>query len=229
MKLKKETPLITIVLLPFIYLAYIWNELPENVPLHWNLEGEIDRYGDKSELLIIPFVMPLLVYLIFLVVPEIDPKNKLNKMGNKLQSIKFLITTIMSILALFIIYSVKNQSISNPNYIILSIGLLFIILGNYFKTIKPNYFIGIRTPWTLENETVWKKTHTLGGTMLFIGGILILFSSLFLEKQNNFILFIVITNVVVIIPIVYSYLKFQKLKKQEVLEVERKKHNLKKR
>ena len=81
MKLKKETPLITIVLLPFIYLAYIWNELPENVPLHWNLEGEIDRYGDKSELLIIPFVMPLLVYLIFLVVPEIDPKNKLNKMG----------------------------------------------------------------------------------------------------------------------------------------------------
>ncbi|MBL6647692.1 MAG: SdpI family protein [Flavobacteriaceae bacterium] len=229
MKLKKETPLITIVLLPFIYLAYIWNELPENVPLHWNLEGEIDRYGDKSELLIIPFVMPLLVYLIFLVVPEIDPKNKLNKMGNKLQSIKFLITTIMSILALFIIYSVKNQSIANPNYIILSIGLLFIILGNYFKTIKPNYFIGIRTPWTLENETVWKKTHTLGGTMLFIGGILILFSSLFLEKQNNFILFIVITNVVFIIPIVYSYLKFQKLKKQEVLEVERKKHNLKKR
>lgn len=213
MYLKKELPILVIVLLPFIYLAYIWNELPSKVPIHWNIKGEIDRYGDKTELIIIPFLLPLLVYLIFLVVPKIDPKNKLNKMGGKLQTIKFLLTTFMSILALFIIYTAKNQSFTNPNYIVLIIGVLFIILGNYFKTIKPNYFIGIRTPWTLENETVWKKTHKLGGKMWFIGGVLIVILSPFLSKSLNFTIFMIITGVITIIPIAYSYLIYKNEKK----------------
>ena len=213
MNLKKELPLIAIVLLPFVYLAYIWNQLPEKVPMHWNIKGEIDRYGDKIELIIIPILLPLLVYVIFLVVPKIDPKNKLNKMGNKLQTIKVLLTTFMSILALFIIYSAKNQSFTNPNYIVLLIGILYIILGNYFKTIKANYFIGIRTPWTLENETVWKETHKLGGKMWFVGGIIVVLSSLILDKRPNFTIFLIITGIITIIPIVYSYLLIRNEKK----------------
>lgn len=213
MNLKKELPLITIVLLPFIYLAYIWNQLPEKVPMHWNIKGEIDRYGEKIELIIIPILLPLLVYIIFLVVPKIDPKNKLNKMGNKLQSIKFLLTTFMSILALFIIDAAKNESFTNPNYIVLSIGILYIIFGNYFKTIKANYFIGIRTPWTLENETVWKKTHKLGGKLWFVGGIIVVITSLILEKETNFTIFLIITGIITIIPIVYSYLIFKNERK----------------
>ncbi len=213
MKLRNEIPLITIVLLPFIYLAYIWKELPEKVPIHWNIKGEIDRFGDKSELLLIPILLPLLIYIIFLIVPKIDPKNKITKMGNKYQHIKILLTTFMSILALFIIYSAKNQSFSNPNYIVLLIGILYIILGNYFKTIKANYFIGIRTPWTLESETVWKETHKLGGKMWFVGGIIIVISSLILDKQPNFTLFMIVTGIITIIPITYSYLKYKKIEK----------------
>lgn len=216
MKLKQEIPLIVIVLLPFIYLAYVWNQLPEKVPIHWNIKGEIDRYGEKIELLLIPFLLPFLVYIIFLVIPKIDPKNKLNKMGNKLQTLKVWMTTLMSILALFIIYSAKNQSFANPNYIVLLIGVLYIILGNYFKTIKANYFIGIRTPWTLENETVWRETHKLGGKMWFIGGIIVVLSSLILDKQPNFILFLIITGIISIIPIVYSYIIFKKEKKNGI-------------
>jgi len=211
MKLKNEIPLIAIVSLPFIYLAYIWNELPEKVPMHWNIKGEIDRFGEKSELLLIPILLPLLVYIIFLIVPKIDPKNKIRKMGNKYQHIKILLTTFMSILALFIIYTAKNQSFANPNYIVLLIGILYIILGNYFKTIKANYFIGIRTPWTLENETVWKETHKLGGKMWFISGVIVVISSLILDKQPNYILFMIITGIITIVPIAYSYFKFKNL------------------
>lgn len=213
MKLKNEIPLIAIVSLPFIYLAYIWNELPEKVPMHWNIKGEIDRFGEKSELLLIPILLPLLVYIIFLIVPKTDPKNKISKMGNKYQHIKILLTTFMSILALFIIYTAKNQSFANPNYIVLLVGILYIILGNYFKTIKANYFIGIRTPWTLENETVWKETHKLGGKMWFVGGIIVVISSLILEKQLNFTIFMIITGIITIIPIAYSYFKFKKIGK----------------
>ena len=80
MNLKKELPLIGIVLLPFVYLAYIWNQLPAQVPMHYNIEGEIDRYGNKSELILIPIMTSLLIYLIFLAVPYIDPKKQIQKM-----------------------------------------------------------------------------------------------------------------------------------------------------
>ena len=209
MKLQKELPIIAIVLLPFIYLAYIWNQLPAQVPMHWNSNGEIDRYGDRLELISIPILLPLLVYIIFSIVPMVDPKKKLNKMGNKLQMLKVLLTITMSILALIIIYSAKNQSLTNPNYILLVIGVLYIIFGNYFKTLKANYFIGIRTPWTLESESVWKETHKLAGKMWFVGGIIVVFSSLILNKAQNYTLFLIITAIISLIPIIYSYVSFK--------------------
>jgi uncharacterized membrane protein len=210
---RKDLPIIAVVLLPFIYLAYIWNDLPEEVPLHWNIRGDVDKYGSKFELLLIPILLPLLVYLIFLIVPKIDPKNKIQKMGGKYQSLKAILTIFMSGLALFIMYAANNESVKNPNYIVLIIGLLFVFLGNYFKTIKPNYFIGIKTPWTLENETVWKETHSLAGKMWFVGGLIIVFSSLILSKEANFTLFTVITVIIASVPVIYSYIFFKQLEK----------------
>lgn len=212
MNLKKELPLIIIVLLPFIYLAYVWDQLPEKIPVQWGINGEISRYGDKIELLLMTILLPLFVYIIFLIAPKIDPKNKLTKMGNKFQILKFLVISIQSILALLIIYYAEHQSIANPNYIVLILGVLYIVLGNYFQTVKANYFIGIRTPWTLENETVWNKTHKLAGKMWFGGGILAVLSSLILNNQQNVILFLIISGIITIIPVLYSYLAFKNLK-----------------
>lgn len=210
MNLKKELPLIGIVLLPFVYLAYVWNQLPAQVPMHYNIEGEIDRYGNKSELILIPIMTSLLIYLIFLAVPYIDPKKQIQKMGGKYDTLKFFITTFMSILALFIIYTAKNRTLTDPDYILLGCGVLFLILGNYFKTLKANYFIGIRTPWTLESESVWKQTHKLAGKIWFLGGLLIILSCLILDGKTNFIVFICITAIMVLVPVLYSYLLFRK-------------------
>lgn len=218
LKLTKELPIMAIVALPFIYLAYIWNDLPDRVPMHWNLKGEVDRYGDKTELLIIPFALPLLVYLIFLIVPLIDPKNKIKEMGSKYSSVKVLLTAFMSILAIFIIYTAKNESIYNPNFIFLFIGIMYVLLGNYFKTFKPNYFIGIRTPWTLENEEVWKATHELAGKLWFAGGLMVVLACVSLSKDYILYLFIAITIIITIIPLVYSYFKFQRVTKQNIYE-----------
>jgi len=210
MSLKKELPLIVIVLIPFIYLGYIWNGLPETVPTHWNINGEIDGWSSKSTLLLIPFLLPVLIYTLLTIVPKIDPKKKIEAMGNKFYDIKFLLTLFMSVLSLFILYSSKSQSFTNPNIILLLIGILYVILGNYMKTFKPNYFIGIRTPWTLENETTWKKTHKMAGKYWFFGGLIIITSSLILDKKPNFTLFITITTIIAIIPIVYSFLLYKK-------------------
>lgn len=131
-------------------------------------------------------------------------------MGGKYDTLKFIITTFMSILALFIIYTAKNQTLTDPDYILLGCGVLFLILGNYFKTLKANYFIGIRTPWTLESESVWKATHKLAGKIWFLGGLLIILSCLILDGKTNFIVFMCITAIMVLVPVLYSYLLFRK-------------------
>lgn len=210
MKIKKDLPLWCIILLPFIYLAYIWNGLPESIPIHWNASGEIDGYGNKNSLILVPILLPLLTYIILSIVPKIDPKKKIDNMGNKYNTITFIITLFMSVLALFILYSSKSQTLTNPNIIFILLGLLFAVLGNFMKTFKPNYFIGIRTPWTLESETVWKKTHILGGKIWLIGGLLLVCFSVIFNKQLNATLFVITTVMMTLIPTIYSYLEFKK-------------------
>jgi len=209
---KKELPVIGIVLLPFIYLAYIWNSLPEQVPMHWNLKGEIDNWGSKYSLIGLTFLLPVFTYVLMLVIPKIDPKKSMESMGGKYYQFKFILVAFMSVLALFIIHISKNQKLSNPNMIVILVGILFVFMGNYFKVIKQNYFIGIKTPWTIENEEVWKLTHLLAGKMWVIGGIVIVICSLVLPENINFYFLISITAVISIVPIVYSYLIYKKLK-----------------
>lgn len=209
--LRKELPYILLALIPFIYLAFIWNNLPETVPMHWNGKGEIDRYGSKNELWGIVAMLSGLGYFLFLIIPKIDPRGKLEKMGNKLDNLRLILALFMSAMATYIIYSVQ-QTESKPTLIFTLIGLLFAGLGNYFKTIKPNYFIGIRTPWTLENEEVWKKTHLFGGKLWFIGGLLIFILSLIIPNDISAYLMISVTIFISVVPIIYSYLEFKKLK-----------------
>lgn len=212
MNFKKEFPLILIALIPFLYLSFIWTSLPEKVPLHWNAAGIADRWGGKAQLLMIPFLLPVLVYAIFSITPILDPKRKIQYMGNKYYQLKFLIVLIMSVLATFILYATKRQSFFSPNTIIMLAGLLFAVLGNYLPTLKPNYFIGIRTPWTLENETVWKKTHQLAGKFWFPGGLLIIILT-FIIKDLKILhtSFIVITIVIAVIPMIYSYFAYKRI------------------
>lgn len=209
--LKKELPYILIALIPFIYLAFIWNKLPDTVPMHWNVKGEIDRFGSKDELWGLTAMLSGLGYFLFLIIPKIDPKGKLSKMGNKLNNLRLMMALFMSALSMLIIYSVQ-QAESKPTLIFALIGLLFAGLGNYFKTIKPNYFIGIRTPWTLENEEVWKKTHLFGGKLWFAGGLLIFILSLIIPIVYSFYVLMTVTVIISIIPIIYSYIEFKKLK-----------------
>ncbi|GAA3750590.1 SdpI family protein [Flavobacterium ginsengisoli] len=213
LEFKKELPLIGIVLIPFIYLGTVWNSLPEIVPIHWNSKGEIDGWGNKFTLIGMLFILPVFTYLIMSVISKIDPKKKMSLMGGKLYQLKFVLVLFMSILALFIIYSTKSQSISIPSFIFVLVGALFVILGNYFKVIQPNYFIGIKTPWTLENQEVWKKTHLFAGKLWFIAGFIIIVGSLIFESSAFSKVFLTIVFGIAIIPIVYSYLKYRSLKK----------------
>ena len=117
-KLKKEIPYLILTLVPFGYLAAIWKQLPESVPMHWNGNGEIDRYGAKSELIITIFMLVGITYLLFLILPSIDPKQKIQNMRNKWHNLRFLLTLFMSGLAIFILHSIQQKN-SNPGMVII--------------------------------------------------------------------------------------------------------------
>ena len=209
----KELVLWALILLPYAYLATIWNELPEKVPTHFNIEGVANGWSDKTTLLFIPGALGVGIYILMLVTPFLDPKNRIQQMGEKFYTFRFMLTLFTSVLMTYILYSSKEGSLKNPNMLIALIGALFAILGNYFQTIRPNYFIGIRTPWTLENEQVWKKTHLLGGRIWMAGGILIIVLS-FLIKDNHslMIAFGILSLIMVIIPVIFSYAEFKREK-----------------
>ena len=210
---RKELPIIAIVLIPFIYLAFLWNTLPEKVPTHWNLSGEIDGWGDKYSLIGLLFLLPVLTYFLMVIIPKIDPKKRIYLMGGKYYQLKFILVVLMSTLAVFILHITKNQSFSNPNLNYAFIGILIVVMGNYFKVIQPNYFLGIRTPWTLENKEVWKSTHTFASKFWVIGGFVIVLGGLILETDSFSVAFITLVILLVVVPMVYSYIKFREIEK----------------
>ena len=214
LELKKELPIIGIVLTPFVYLAIIWDSLPQRVPIHWNYKGEIDNWGDKFSLVLILFLLPVLMYVLMTFIPKIDPKKRISLMGGKFYQLKFFLVLFMSVVALLILYTTKERSVNNPNLVFALLGVLLMIFGNYFKVIQPNYFIGIRTPWTLENSEVWKATHAFAGKIWLIGGFVLVLGGLVLNDAFRNV-FVSIILILALIPIVYSFIKFKQIQKRD--------------
>ncbi|MTH18050.1 SdpI family protein [Flavobacterium sp. LC2016-01] len=215
LELKKELPIIGIVLIPFAYLAFIWNSLPEKVPVHWNMNGEIDSWGSKSFLVVIVFILPVLMYAVMFAAAKLDPKKRISLMGKKFYNLKFFMVSFMSALAVFLLYVSKNQSASNPNLMYILVGILLMVMGNYFKVIQPNYFIGIRTPWTLESQEVWKATHTFAGKLWFFGGLIIVLGGIIFSGFIFAKAFVGIGFTLAFVPVAYSFIKFKQLEKKQ--------------
>jgi len=209
----KESVLWVLILLPYLYLATLWQALPDKVPTHFNYEGVADGWSGKNFILFIPTGLGAFMYLLMLALPYIDPKKKLRDMGEKYTSLRFMFTIFFSMLSFYLLYVTKEGSMKHPNLLIAIIGILFAMLGNYFQAIRPNYFIGIRTPWTLENEEVWKKTHHLAGRLWMVSGILITILSFIISSNLTLIIvFLSMVVVMVLVPVVFSYTAFKKLK-----------------
>jgi uncharacterized membrane protein len=200
-------------LIPVIYLAVTWNSLPPKVAMHFDLKGNPDRYGSKTELLVMALVLGLMSIAVFYILANIyriDPKKYAAENKDRLQRLGFVIGVFMSALACFIIYSsVKEGFEVGINYVFAAVGLLYCFIGNYMHTIKPNYFAGFRLPWTLNNEENWRKTHLLGGKLWFVGGLIIAVVCLLLPDTISIVAFFTITMIMVIIPTVYSYRLFK--------------------
>jgi uncharacterized membrane protein len=205
-----------IMAVPAIYLAIIWNKLPEKVVMHYDLEGNPDRYGSKSELIILAVVLiavNALTYLLLTNMYRIDPKKYAAENKDRLHSIALAVSVFIAALLCFIIYSSLDGSVKLSMGLVFSgVGLLFAVIGNYLPNLKPNYFAGLRLPWTLENEENWRKTHRLAGKLFFSGGLILAIICLFTPPVASIIIFFVGTMIITIIPCVYSYKLYKRQK-----------------
>jgi uncharacterized membrane protein len=199
-------------LIPLIYLGYLWTSLPEQVPTHFTAEGP-DRWSSRTSLIFMPGLLTPGICLLFLALPYLDPKGKLSQMGSKYTSLRFLLTLFFCLLSCYLLYISSTGTLARPEILTALIGALFIVLGNYFQTVRPNYFLGLRTPWTLEDEEVWKSTHKMGGKLWLGAGILILLLSFTLEKGLLDLAMPVIIIIMVVVPLVYSFVAYQRKKR----------------
>jgi uncharacterized membrane protein len=141
---------------------------------------------------------------------NVDPKkNAYDKFNKQYYMIFFLVSLLMLVIELYTIAFSLNMKIFNINIIMpFAVGLLFAIIGNSMPKFKQNFYAGIRTSWTLADDDVWFKTHRLGGKIWFIGGILMMIS-VFLPDVLKTIVFFTVVALIVVVPIIYSYIIYK--------------------
>lgn len=203
-----------VILIPAAYLAFVWNSLPASIPMHFDLEGNADRYGSRYELLTMIGILTAVNVAVYLLLPNIyriDPKKYAGENKSRLYRITCAVVIFLAAVLCMMIYSsVRGNIKAGAQFMIPAMGLLFAILGNYMYTIKPNYFAGFRLPWTLNNDENWRKTHLLGGKLFFGGGLLIAVCGLFTSFKVSVIILFAILTLTVIITCIYSYRLYKK-------------------
>jgi uncharacterized membrane protein len=204
---------IVLALLPLGYLLYIYDQLPATVPVHFGADGKPNAFGPRSELFEVEGLLSgvsILVYLLMKYLPAIDPKKQVKYGQKRFQQLGLGITVFMAAMSICITTAAINKTFKTDKLIPSLIGLLFVFLGNIIYNIKPNYFAGVRTPWTLEDENNWRATHHLAGKVWVAGGIIVTVVRLLLPPETGAHIFIPCVIAMALIPVAYSYIYFKK-------------------
>jgi len=196
--MKSKLTWLEVVLLaaPFVVLAIYWNGLPSLIPVHWNIRGQVDGWGEKIPgLFLLPLCMVFVVVLLR-VLPRFDPRLQRtfgdeSRMPSVLPIIRVAVLALLNAIFLVQIAESLGKSVACSRIIMICVLLFLVILGNYLGNVRPNYFVGIRTPWTLENAETWRATHRLGGRLMFFGALILLVAQLFLSEATFGVLFVV--------------------------------------
>lgn len=200
-----------ITLLPILFGVTVWNKLPEKLPTHWGPDGSPDQYSSK---LFAVVCLPLIVFALHwltILFSGLDPKNK--RQNNKVFGLVFWICPAVSVLCSAFTYAAGLNFEFNVSGICMAfMGILFIVTGNYMPKCKQNFTIGIKIPWTLNDEDNWNATHRFAGKVWVIGGILSL-PTAFLPA-NIVIWTLVVIIPLALLPIIYSGVYHKKHSKE---------------
>ena len=194
-----------IILLPILAGVLLWGQLPDPMPTHWNAVGEVDGWSSKPFAVFgLPFILAAAQWLCLLATGA-DPKKKNH--SDKMIHLVLWIIPVMSVVLHTITYlTALGYGVRMEVVMPVLMGLIFTIIGNYMPKCKQNYTIGIKIPWTLNNEENWNKTHRFAGWLWTFCGVAIMLTGFL----GSFWIFLPIALLMVIVPVLYSYLLHRK-------------------
>jgi len=203
---------ILIIIISFAIAIYLYPSMSDPMPAHWNAAGQVDSFMPKFWGLFLMPIVSIAILLLFVAIPRIDPlKKNIDKFRSYFDG--FIVIILMFFMYIHILTLMWSMNITfNMTQMILpAIGLLFIYLGFIMDKLKRNWFIGIRTPWTLSSDRVWEKTHRVGGIVFKFAGVITFFGVVFQSIALWLLLIPIIIGIIYLFA--YSYFEFQKEKK----------------
>ncbi|NBR56689.1 MAG: DUF1648 domain-containing protein [Chitinophagia bacterium] len=198
---------------PLVYAAYVYPNLPDTIPTHFNISGEADAYGGKDSIFLGPGIMAVVGIFVFILlsnIKSIDPIRYKSADDGLYKKFALFTVAFLSMISFIIVFSASSHAIAIGKLLLPALGLFFAGFGWYMPKIHQNYFAGFKLPWTLENENNWNETHKLAGKIWMYGGFVQAVATLFLPNVAGFIVFFSITFIMVIIPTVFSYRMFKR-------------------
>lgn len=193
---------------PIAYLLISWDSIPESFTTRVEFKKAFVETQTRQELLVATITLALtgaLLYILMRNLKKVDPKVNDSTPKAAFHKLGLTITLFLVILNYFFISSVKNEWIINTPVLVAFIGLFIAMVGNYMNNLKPNYYAGIRLPWTLKDAENWRRTHSLAGKLWFAGGILLIITSFLLPEYLLIPFLVAVFVVIVVIPGIYSY------------------------
>jgi uncharacterized membrane protein len=194
----------------FIAGAVLYPSLPSPIPTHWGVSGAPDAFAPKTFMSV--FFEPLIalgIYALLVVVPFLDPKRRSLKLS--FHAYNILIDAVVGMQAVVFaatMVAAFNNKFDVSKIILIAVGLLFAVIGNYMTTVKQNWTFGVRVSWTLSDEVVWRKTNRLGGYLFVLAGVITVVCA-FLPPPANIIIMLTAVFGIVIVTYAYSYLLFR--------------------
>lgn len=201
-----------IILVPIIIGLILWNKLPDKIPTHWNAAGEVNGWSSKAFAV---FGLPgflFAVHWLCLLASSADPKKQ--NIEGKVLNIVIWTCPVISVLGAVLMYGTALGMKFRVEKIIPSlVGVVFVVIGNYLPKCKQSYTMGIKLPWTLNDEENWNRTHRFGGKLWVACGVVVILS-MFLPNKFMVAIFLSVVAAAVLVPTVYSYLIFREKEKR---------------
>ena len=208
-----EALIVLLTAAPFLYMALVWNDLPAQITSHYDLNGKPNATMPKVLFMSIMAGLSVLTYVLLLVPVWIGGLGIFASLQTaKFQQLRLVIAACIAGLVGWVFWAGLHPGQVSVTPLITLTGALLAGMGNYLGTVKPNFFVGIRTPWTLQSETVWRETHRLAGPLWVAGGLLIMVLAWIIPAQYAIWLLLTVTAVLVVVPTAYSFLAHQRLK-----------------
>ena len=208
-KIDKKTLILTsiIILIPIVVGLLLWSKLTDPIPTHFGMDGTPNGWSSKLFTVVgIPLFL-LGLHWLCLGITSQDPKYE--NMSDKLYALVVWLCPVISLLLMITCYGAGlGWDVNISKYAVVGTGILFMIIGNYLPKCRQNYTMGIKLPWTLDDEENWNHTHRFAGFLWIVGGVLIIINA-FLEWEW---LFLAVILVMVLVPMVYSFLYYKKNK-----------------